>query len=108
MRTEQNRGPAAIVIARKNSRSRSRRKAIHFYKRFAPGEAISRSSLASAQRAGRLGGLETGASCLHLSLLVIPSSFGIRDSDFVIVRSRNSKTTMLLDYYHEQEYVHEF
>ena len=102
MRTEQNRGPAAIVIARKNSRSRSRRKAIRFYKRFAPGEAISRSSLASAQRAGRLGGLETGASCLHLSLLVI------RDSDFVIVRSRNSKTTMLLDYDHEQEYEHEF
>ncbi|PYI61162.1 MAG: hypothetical protein DMC60_06105 [Verrucomicrobia bacterium] len=50
------------------------------YLRNMAGEAISRSSLASAQRAGRLGGLETGASCLHLSLLVIPSSFGIRIS----------------------------
>jgi len=106
MRTEQNRGPAAIVIARKIWRSGSRRKAIRFYKRFAPAEAISRSQLGlgTAGRSPR----RTGDRRFLFASLPLGHSLVIRDSDFVIVRSRNSKTTMLLDYYHEQEYVHEF
>src|SRR5437773_941892 len=106
MRTKQNRGPAEIVIARKNSRSRSRRKAIRFYKRFAPAEAISRSQLGlgTAGRSPR----RTGDRRFLFASLPLGHSFVIRDSDFVIVRSRNSKTTMLLDYDHQQEYVHEF
>src|SRR5439155_9648912 len=50
----------------------------------------------------------TGDRRFLFASLPLGNSFVIRDSKFVIVRSRNSKTTMLLDYYHEQEYVHEF
>src|SRR5438034_5108745 len=102
MRTEQNRVPAAIVIARKIWRSGSRRKAIRFYKRFAPAEATSRSQLGLGT-AGRSPRRTGDRRFLFASL-----PLGHSDSDFVIVRSRNSKTTMLLDYDHEQEYEHEF
>src|SRR5216117_2864028 len=102
MRTEQNRGPAAIVIARKIWRSGSRRKAIRFYKRFAPAEATSRSQLGLGT-AGRSPRRTGDRRFLFASLPLGHSGFGFRHC-----RSRNSKTTMLLDYDHEQEYEHEF
>src|SRR4029077_7092163 len=95
MRTELSRGHAATLIARRNLRSGSQRKARRFCKRFAQrrqGAAVSSPPRRSGDR----------LSLLAISAL--PHCFVIRHSSFVIGFRGTQPRSIWFDYDYEQEH----